>query len=243
MTDADPARTATLAMFANPDYFLSPGKTSCTASGLGGCVTQTTSFAYDHGAYAAEINTNFLGLVGPGVKNLGLDGPAANAGATSSGPDSGLVTVAETNFPGPWLDETDVRPTIMYLTGLKDDYQTDGRVITQILASPNSALAAPAVTALGACYKQLNSSVGQFGASTLTASTNAIGSASSGDHVFNAIDSKLGTLEITRDQLAGQIKTELSAAAFSNKPVPGAGGQAVACQALINQAIQLASSS
>jgi len=243
MTDADPARTATLAMFANPDYFLSPGKTSCTASGLGGCVTQTTSFAYDHGAYAAEINTNFLGLVGPGVKNLGLDGPAANAGATSSGPDSGLVTVAETNFPGPWLDETDVRPTIMYLTGLKDDYQTDGRVITQILASPNSALAAPAVTALGACYKQLNSSVGQFGASTLTASTNAIESASSGDHVFNAIDSKLGTLEITRDQLAGQIKTELSAAAFSNKPVPGAGGQAVACQALINQAIQLASSS
>jgi len=243
MTDADPARTATLAMFANPDYFLTAGKTTCNPSGLGGCITQNTGFAYDHGDYAAEINTNFLGIVGPGVQNLGLDGPAADAGATSSGPDSGLITVADTHFPGPWVDETDIRPTILFLTGLTDDYQTDGRVITQILASPNSALAAPAITTLGECYKQLNSSVGQFGASTLTASTNAIESTSSGDHVFTAVISKLGTLETTRDQLAGQIKAELSAAAASNKPVPGAGGQAVACQALINQANQLASSS
>jgi hypothetical protein len=40
------------------------------------------------------------------VRHLGLDGPAANAGTTSSGPDSGLITVAEDNFPGPWVDET-----------------------------------------------------------------------------------------------------------------------------------------
>jgi len=249
MTDADPARTPTLALFANPDYFLAPGSTTCTATGLGSssrspnCVYQTTGFAYDHGAYAAEINTNWVGFVGPGVKNLGLDGPAANAGATSSGPDSGLITVADTNFPGPWTDETDIRPTIMYLTGLRDDYQTDGRVITQILASPNSALAAPAVTTLGECYKQLNSSVGAFGAATLTASTNAIESTSSGDHVFKSVDAQLSTLEVTRDQLAAQIKTELSAAAFGNVPVPGAGGQAVACQAVINQANRLASAS
>jgi hypothetical protein len=243
MTDADPARTATLAMFANPDYFLSPGKTGCTAAGLGGCVNQTTSFAYDHGAYAAEINTNYVGFVGPGVKNLGLDGPAANAGATSSGPDSGLITVADTHFPGPWVDETDIRPTIMYLTGLRDDYEHDGRVITQILANPNSALADPAVTTLGACYKQLNSSVGAFGAATLTASTNAIESTSSGDHVFKSVDSQLGTLDVTRDQLAGQIKGELEAAAFDNQPIPGAGGQAVACQAVIDQANHIASHS
>jgi hypothetical protein len=244
MTDADPARTATLAMFANPDYFLSPStNTTCVPSGLGGCVTQTTGFAYDHGAYAAEINTNYVGFVGPGVKNLGLDGPAANAGATSSGPDSGLITVADTNFPGPWVDETDIRPTMMYLTGLKDDYEHDGRVITQILATPNSALADPAVTSLGECYKQLNSSVGAFGAATLTASTNAIESTSSGDHVFKSVDSRLATLEVTRDQLAGQIKGELEAAAFDNQPIPGAGGQRVACQAVIDQASHIASSS
>ena len=32
---------------------------------------------------------------------------------------------------GPWVDETDIRPTIMYLTGLRDDYEHDGRVITR----------------------------------------------------------------------------------------------------------------
>ena len=41
---------------------------------------------------------------------------------------------------GPWVDETDIRPTIMYLTGLRDDYEHDGRVITQILTHPNRAL-------------------------------------------------------------------------------------------------------
>ena len=51
----------------------------------------------------------------------------------------------------------------MYLLGLTDDYEHDGRVITEILSDPNSALAAPGVDQLGACYKQLNSSVGEFG--------------------------------------------------------------------------------
>jgi hypothetical protein len=243
MTDADPARTPTLAMFANPDYFLTSGKSSCTPSGLGGCVTQTTGFAWDHGAYAAEINTNYIGLAGPGVKHLGLDGPAANAGATSSGPDSGLITVADTNYPGPWTDETDIRPTMMYLTGLRDDYEHDGRVITQILSDPNHALSRPHVTALGECYKQLNSSVGQFGAFTLTASTNAIESTSTGDSTFTTVDSALRQLEVARDALAGKIKGELEAAAFDDRPVPGAPAQIHTCEGLISSAQQLAAAS
>ena len=44
----------------------------------------------------------------------------------------------------------------MYLTGLKDDYEHDGRVVTQILANPNPVLSAKGVTPLGECYKQLN---------------------------------------------------------------------------------------
>ncbi len=70
------------------------------------------------------------------MQNLGLDGPAAAAGTTSSGPDSGQIVVADDHFGGPWVDETDIRPTIMYLTGLRDDYEHDGRVITQILSRP-----------------------------------------------------------------------------------------------------------
>jgi hypothetical protein len=45
------------------------------------------------------------------VKNLGVDGPAADAGTTSSGANSGQVEVVDNHFPGPWIDETDIRPT------------------------------------------------------------------------------------------------------------------------------------
>ena len=74
------------------------------------------------------------------------------------------------HFRGPWVDETDIRPTVLYLAGLRDDYESDGRVITQVVDHPNHALSQPGVTRLGECYKQLYSSVGDFGSATLTAS-------------------------------------------------------------------------
>lgn len=151
--------------------------------------------------------------------------------------------MADNHFQGPWVDETDIRPTIMYLTGLQDDYEHDGRVITQVLTQPNNALSRPGVTALGECYKQLNSSVGKFGAATLVASTNAIESTSTGDSTFTTIDNQLRALEVARDQLAGNIKGELEGAAFDNKPIFGTLVQIFACRALIHAAKKVASSS
>ena len=229
MVNADPARTPTFAMFAKPDYFLSSGPAACS----GPCVTQNTGFAWNHGDYAAEIDTNWLGIAGPGVAHLGLDGSAADAGPSSAGADSGQVTVPGSGTTGTWMDLTDVRPTLMYLTGLKDDYEHDGRVVTQLLTRPNQALAAPGVSTLGACYKQLNSSVGQFGTATLQASTNAVESTSAGDATYIHTNQALTALEKVRDALAGKIKGELEAAAFRNTRVLGASAQAVACQAVI----------
>ena len=234
--NADPARTPTLAMFAKPDYYLQTGPAACS----GACVQQNTGFAWDHGDYAAEIDTNYAGFVGPGVRQLGLDGPSASQGTTSSGPDSGQIEVAQDHFPGPWVDETDIRPTIMYLTGLRDDYVADGRVITQILGHPNRALAAPGVTSLGECYKQLNSSVGDFGAATLQADTDAIDSSSPGDQVYVRTDQALRGLEVARDRLAGQIKGELAAAASAGRAVAGVGRQVAACRLIIGGAERLA---
>jgi hypothetical protein len=239
MTNADSAMTPTLADFAKPDYFFQDFGPTCSAP----CVTQSTGFAYDHGDYAADINTNYVGFVGPGVQTLGLDGPAADA-VTSAGPNSGQTEVVDNgNLPGPWVDETDIRPTIMYLTGLKDDYGHDGRVITEILADPNHALGMPHFAALGACYKQLNSSVGAFGAATLVASTNAIESTSAGDATFTSVDGQLQKLEVARDHLAQQIKGELEDAEFGNKPAGGAPALIHSCEGLIDSANQLASSS
>jgi hypothetical protein len=239
--NADPARTPTVTMFAKPDYFLQ-------AAPLGGAckgqlICPTTGFAWDHGDYAAEINSNYVGFVGPGVEQLGVDGPTASEGPSSAGPNSGQTVVADYHLRGPWVDETDIRPTIMYLTGLTDDYEHDGRVITQILDDPNDALSAPGVTALGECYKQLNSSVGDFGAATIVASTNAIESTSAGDATFTNVDNQLRGLEVARDHLASLIKGELEAAAFQDKPVLGAGLQVAACSALIGAAGQVARSS
>jgi hypothetical protein len=234
MVNADPARTPTFAMFARPDYFLQATVPNCAT------VCQNPSFAYDHGDYAAEIDTNWLGIAGPGVANLGLDGTAAGAGPNSAGANSGQVTVPGSGTTGTWIDETDIRPTIMYLTGLKDDYVQDGRVITEILTHPDSALSAPGVTALGACYKQLNSSVGEFGTATLQAATAAIESNSSGDQTYLNAGQKLAALESGRDGVAGTIKAELNAAAFSNTPVHGASGLLTACRSLISNAEHLA---
>jgi len=232
MVNADPARTPTFALFAKPDYFLSSGSTTCNGS----CVAVNSGFAWDHGDYAAEINTNWLALAGPGVKHLGLDGQSPAAGPSSAGPDSGQVEVINSGTTGTWVDETDIRPTLMYLTGLKDDYVHDGRVITEVVGDLNHALSAPGMTQLGACYKQLDSSVGQFGAYTLDTATKAIESSTSGDSEYKSTDAKLAVLERVRDGLAGAIKAQLDAAAFGNRPLLGSPFELVSCQAVISAA-------
>ena len=237
MVNADPARTPTFALFAKPDYYLSPGAASCPAAG---CVTQDTGFAYNHGDYAAEINTNYLGLAGPGVRHLGLDGTSAANGPNSAGPSSGQIAAVDSGTTGTWIDETDIRPTLMYLTGLTDDYEHDGRVITEVLSHPNHALGAPGVASLGACYKQLNSSVGRFGDFTLRASTAAVESSTAGDGEYKAVNTALTGLDQARDALVLRIKAELEAAAFKDQPVLGARGQTAACQAVITAAGRLA---
>jgi len=106
MVTADPARTPTVTMFAKPDYFLFAGARNCNAP----CISINPDFNWNHGDVAPEINTTFMGLVGPGVRHLGVD-------------------------HGVWTDHTDTRPTVLALLGLKDDYRADGRVIFEILRS------------------------------------------------------------------------------------------------------------
>jgi hypothetical protein len=239
MVNADPARTPTFAMFAKPDYFLSPVAANCNTP----CVSVNPGFAYNHGDYAAEINTNYTAFAGPGVKHLGLDGTSAANGPNSAGANSGQTEVVNSGTTGTWVDETDIRPTLVYLAGLKDDYEHDGRVITEILTAPNRALAAPGVASLGACYKQLNSSVGQFGAFTLHAATAAIESSTPGDARYRVVDASLAGLDKLRDSLALRVKGELEAAAFGDQPIAGTAGQAVVCKSIISAAAALSGAS
>ena len=89
MVNADPARTPTFSLFGKPDYFLQNLGPTCAGS----CVSVNNGFAWDHGAYAPEINTNWVGFVGPGVAGKGLDGSGAGQGPNSAGPNSGQGTI------------------------------------------------------------------------------------------------------------------------------------------------------
>jgi len=89
------------------------------------------------------------------------------------------------------------------------------------------------VTQLGEVYKQLNSSVGEFGAYTLTASTKAIESNTPGDREFVAVNAALTALDKQRDALAGQIKNELYSAENWGTPIPAAGQQIGQAEVLI----------
>jgi hypothetical protein len=242
IADADPARTPTFSMFAKPDYFVQTGSSTCTnitGPSSKDCVNQNTGFAWDHGDYAAEINTNYIGLVGPGVANLGLDGSAANAGPNSAGANSGQVTVPDSGTTGTWTDETDIQPTLMFLTGLSDDYIPDGRVITQVLTKVHGELNSPQVVALSSCYKQLNSSVGEFGTASLEADTAAIESSSAGDATYSTVVAQLSALDQQRDTLAVAIKNELNAAEFQRQNIVNAHAQTLVCQSTISQAHSL----
>ena len=145
------------------------------------------------------MQTIWLGLVGPGVKHRGVDSST-------------------------YADQVDLRPTLMALTGLHDDYKVDGRVLTEELdgrALPWSLrVDRDAVQRLGAVYKQLDAVTGKFAMSTLTASTNGIASGSAtDDSKYTATEQALTQLGQERDEIASAIQNVLLGAEFGDRPV------------------------
>src|SRR5579864_2017841 len=210
MQTVDPLRFPTYTLFPKPDYFFSTS---------GPNVSINNGFAYDHGYYSPNIDVTWVGIAGKGVAVNGVDGPSPAQGNQAGDPES-THTVPQASQVGTWVEETDIRPTMLYLAGLKDDYQSDGHVITQALATVPPALAATAELAAG--YDQIESSVGQFGTDTLIADSKALASGSSTDDSAYATEqAALQTLANDRDTAAAKIKNVLSAAADGTSPSHG----------------------
>jgi hypothetical protein len=238
--DADPNRTPTFSLFAKPDYFVSKGSAPSCSSDLCVGVSINPRFAWNHGDYAAEINTTWLGLAGAGIARKGLDGLGAAAGPSSAGPNSGQQTVPAVQNPGTWADHTDIRPTMLAVLGLRDDYPTDGRALTEDLSAPAGSLGNANQIQLAQLYKQLNSSVGQFGTDTLIADTAAIRSGTATDDAtYQAFLKGLGDLATLRDAVATADKTELDQAAHSTP----AGKSSVAALTAATQLVLAAANS
>ena len=204
---ADPLRTPTYTLFPKPDYFFGTS---------GPNVSINSAFAWDHGYYSPNIDVTWSALVGPGVAARGVDGPSPAQGNQPSDPNS-LRTVPEASTVGTWVEETDLRPTLLSLLGLRDDYQTDGRVITQALTQVPQAL--QGTEGLASAYQQLNSSVGEFATATLIADSAALASGSGADdRTFRRVQRALGLLAGQRDLLATHVKQLLADAAAGQAP-------------------------
>jgi len=217
-TAGDPLRDPTFAYFADPNYFL----TDFPASTCRTCINPL--FAWNHGDIQPEIANTWLGFVGPGVQQNGIDGQV-------------------------WSDHVDVAPTIYTLLGLTPNWQSDGRVLVQALdgsAVPQSLRShRGAFVQLSDAYKQLNAPFGSFGMDTLTASTKAIQTGSeSSDSAYTAFDTQLAQLRGQRDALAAQISAVLNGAAFNGQTLDQHQAQSLIGQAqsLIRQAASLADS-
>jgi hypothetical protein len=197
MVTADPFRTPTFTPFADPNwFFFASSATTCAAPADCAFIPARTnsSFAWNHGDIQDEIATTWVGYVGQGVENMGIDSKT-------------------------WSDHTDVRPTILNLVGLKDDYVHDGRVISEILegyARPRG-LKSAGFIALAQVYKQLNAPFGAFAMATLRASTKALASNDAGDATYNLIEGKIQSLTAKRDALAAQMIRMLNAAEFRGR--------------------------
>src|SRR5262249_20749200 len=148
------------------------------------------AFAWNHGDIQPEIAHTWVGFVGPGVRNL----------RTAS----------------PWTDHTDVRPTILKLLGLRDDYVHDGRVITQILSRnrDHDDDRDDRLEALGAAYKQLNAPFGRFAKHLLRASTRAL---EGDDSTYSTLEAEIASLTDRRDAPAAQTPRALAAAGCSGQ--------------------------
>jgi hypothetical protein len=222
MVTTDPARTPTYTLFADPDwFFFATGGVPAACATPDACASipprGPSSFAWNHGDIQDEIASTWIGLVGPGVQNFGV---VSNV----------------------WTDHTDLRPTILTLLGLKDDYVGDGRVVTEALAGFATPLQLRlhrgTFQRLAAAYKQLNAPFGAFSMSALTISSQALASGdSTNDDVYNQKEQAIADWTSERDALATTIKNVLFDSEFNGKTLDV--GQAMSltnqANALINE--------
>jgi arylsulfatase A-like enzyme len=194
MVTASPARTPTMTMFGNDNYFFETGNGGACAS-QSDCVFVGPGFAWNHGDFQQQITRTWVAMVGPGVKPLGRDDEV-------------------------FTDHADVRPTIMALLGLKDEYVHEGRVVAEWMldhALPDGIRdARENFIELAQLFKQLDAPKGELGRASLVWSNRSVAAA---DKVYADYLKRIGDITEDRNQLASQIKTVLNNAEFHNQPV------------------------
>jgi hypothetical protein len=194
MVTVDPNRTPNFIMFANPDYFLTTSGNATPCTPLSACAVEQSGFAWNHGDFQPQITNTWLGLAGPGVQKVGVTGAF-------------------------FSDHTDIRPTMISLTGLTDDYLHDGRVLIEIMtdvALPATLLQHRATFAqLASTYKAINAPLGPLGMQTLRNATAAI---LGDDQTYIASLYSLKALTQERNTMASRMIQMIEGAEFYGIP-------------------------
>ena len=196
MITSDPQRTPSFILFSNPDYFFTDQTPTTCGAATSSCFTETRNFAWNHGDFQNDITHTWLGIVGPGVHAAGAFGDI-------------------------FSDHTDIRPTILSLAGLTDDYGHDGRVLFEVL---NDAVVPKSVrdhrdlvSELAEAYKEINAPVGKLGIKTLTGmSTQAL---TGDDATYSALEAQIVDLTNKRNSIASQMIAILENAFFNGQRV------------------------
>jgi hypothetical protein len=199
MVPSLPDRVPTFTMFGNDDYFF---ETSSASTGKGkdcsqppACLSENPGFAWNHGDFQTQITRTWFGMVGPGVSKQGRNDSV-------------------------FSDHTDLRPTIIALLGLKDDYIHDGRVLVEKLESralPDALEDSRGeYVELAHAFKQIFATKGSVGVNSLVAANRAI---TSDDKTYGKFLAKIGKITDERNELASDMIALLNGAAFANKRI------------------------
>jgi len=199
MLTKDQARNPTFTLFADDDFFItatSHTPAPCTDKiTFVDCSNEQPGFNWNHGDFQEDIVHTWAALVGPGVEHQGRNG----------------------SF---FSDHTDLRPTLLTLAGLKDDYAHDGRALFEVIDEetlPGTLKSHDeTLEQLAQAYKAINAPVGTLGLKTLMISTTGL---AGDDATFTAVDDRLSDLLARRNAIAGQMSVMLEAAAFDHTPI------------------------
>jgi hypothetical protein len=177
----------------------------------GPIAVEDPGFAWNHGGIQQEIVTTWLGLVGPGVKNDGIRHDV-------------------------WSDHTDIRPTMLVLTGLKDDYVSEGRTLVEFLkndAIPDAIQdSGDEFVELARHFKKINAPNAELGQLSLQISTNALASGSPGDDsTYITLENELSNITTLRDDLAARMSAKLDGAEFHGQQISEADERALDLEA------------
>jgi hypothetical protein len=159
----------------------------------------------NHGDIQKQITNTWLGMVGPGVLNLGKLGQI-------------------------FSDHTDIRPTILHLVGLTDDYTHDGRVLFEVMTPSAAGGSLDAhrdeLSKLAEAYKEIEAPLGELGRRTLKGlSTQAL---ESNDATYYQDEQEIKEITERRDRIAEPMIAMLEAAESDNRPIdPGKAGELI----------------